>query len=330
MGYSIEALSESTVHKWEEFNNRSPEGTLFHSIRWKNILEDTLNLRLRYYLIFEDQRVIGICPFIERSTGIFRGLASLPYSEFTNIVLEKPFDPGHFNEILSLFAEDNAFLHITTYDPNLIDRIQHDSFIIENSGNMMLDLKQRPPESIWSNFSRNMRYNIQIFNKKGFQIREARQHADVETFYRYYAENMAHIQGKVLPFSFFQKLRDSFPSTELRITILANDDVTAGGSLAILDPARRVAYYEYLALNRELPNRYTPTYPIYWDLVNWAQDSGCEKLSFGRQSLDPGNPRYQCKTKFGAEYAPISSRFVVLSKTVSLLYRLRRMLPKRT
>lgn len=49
MGYSIEALSESNVQQWEEFNNRSPEGTLFHSIRWKNILEDTLNLRLRYY-----------------------------------------------------------------------------------------------------------------------------------------------------------------------------------------------------------------------------------------------------------------------------------------
>ncbi len=330
MGYSIEALSESNVQQWEEFNNRSPEGTLFHSIRWKNILEDTLNLRLRYYLIFEEQKVIGICPFIERSTGVFRGLAGIPYSEFTNIILEKPFDPEHFNEILSLFAEDNAFLHITTYDPNLMDRIQHDNFIIENTGNMMLDLKQRPPEAIWSTFSRNMRYNIQIFNKKGFQIREARQHADVETFYRYYAENMAHIQGEVMPFSFFQKLQDSFPSTELRVTILANDDVTAGGSLAILDPARKVAYYEYLALNRDLPNRYTPTYPIYWDLVNWAQDSGCERLSFGRQSLEPANPRYQSKTKFGAEYAPISSRFIALSKTVSLLYRLRRMLPKRT
>ncbi|PKL59023.1 MAG: hypothetical protein CVV34_00155, partial [Methanomicrobiales archaeon HGW-Methanomicrobiales-5] len=128
MGYSIEELSESNIHQWEEFNNRSPEGTLFHSIRWKNILEETRKLQLRYYLIFEGQRVVGICPFVEQSMKkLFRGLNGIPRSDYNNIILDGIIDPDHINEILSLFSKRYSYLFFDTYDPALPERIEYDN-----------------------------------------------------------------------------------------------------------------------------------------------------------------------------------------------------------
>ncbi|WP_292365248.1 GNAT family N-acetyltransferase [Methanoculleus sp. UBA208] len=325
MTYSIELLSGENAHQWKEFNDRSREGTPFHSLRWKSILEDALNLRLRYYLILKDQQVVGICPFVEQSAGFFHGLNSIPHSEFNNMILDDSFDINHLDEVLSLFAEECSFLHFNTYSPDTMDETKHDNFIIEHTGNMILNLKQTSPEVIWSTFSRNMRYNIQIFEKRGFTIREAHEPSEIKRFYRYYVENLTHINGDILPSSFFERLLDFFPD-DVRIAILANGDVFAGGWLTLASPDRATAYYQYLALNRNLPNRYTPTYPVYWDLVNWAWENGYEKLSFGRQRLEPDNPRFQGKAKFGAEYIPIHARLVLLSKTASLAYRMKKRL----
>jgi len=112
----------------------------------------------------------------------------------------------------------------------------------------------------------------------------------------------------------------------MRITVITRDDLFAGGSLALLDPARKIFYGNYLAINRDLPNRYTPAYYIMWESLNWAWANGYEKLYSGRQRLDPDNPRFQNKAKFGAEHLPIRSNLVMLSKPMLLSYRVREML----
>jgi len=323
MTCSTEVLSEGNAHRWEEYNTRSGKGTLFHGLRWKRLLEDVLKVKLRYYLIFDGQKVVGLCPFAEQSAGFFRGLASIPHSEFNNLVLDDSFDSAHLNEILSLFAKEYSFLHLSTYDREVLDNINYNGFNTGETGNMVLNVKQKPPEEIWSSLSRNMRYKIQVFEKKGFKIREARQRSEIEWFYRYYVENLTSIKGDILPLSFLEGLLELFPG-RVRIEILTNGDVFAGGSLTLLSPERKTAYYQYLALNRNLPNRYTPTYAIYWNLVNRTRDDGYEYLSFGRQRLDLKNPRFQDKAKFGAEHVPIHSRLVPLSRIASLAYQVRK------
>ena len=145
---------------------------------------------------------------------------------------------------------------------------------------------------------------------------------DIKKFYHYYTENSNHINGYILLFTFFERLLESFAPNGLRIALLTNDGEFAGGNLAILDPARKTVYFQYLALNRDPPNKYSPTYYLSWEGINWAWENGYEKISLGRERRD--NPRIRSKQKFGAEPVPIHSRVVLLSKTASLLYQLRR------
>lgn len=325
MTYSIEALSESNSCQWENFNKRSGEGTLFHSVRWKKILEDEFALKLNHFLFRDDEKVIGIYPSIEQSAGYFKGLNVLPYSEFNNLILDDSFDVGRINDLLSLFSERYSFLHLTTYAPAVVHHIQFDNYPVDVPGHMMLDLKKNPPDVIWSTIlSKDQRQKIRAFEKDGFEIHEADTDRDIERFYHYYKKNMVHINGEILPISFFRRLRESSPEDSVRLSVLTKGDVFAGGGLTLTWPEQKAVYFEYLSLNRALPNRYTPSLAVAWEGIRWAGENGYETVSFGRQKWEPNSPRFRNKARFGAEFIPILSRLVVLSKTASLLYRIKR------
>ncbi len=325
MAYSIELLSEDTADQWEEFNNQSGGGTPFHSLRWKQVLEDVFHPKLRYYLILNEREVVGISPWAERSALNFQGLVSIPHSEMNGIVLDDTFDADHFNEILSLFAKKYSFLHFNTCNSALLDGIRFTHVPGEDTGHMVTDLRSSPPDTIWAGLSKNVRYAIRTFEKDGFEVSEINRPDGLDDFYRHYSGNMTHINGTILPLAFFERLLELFPD-EVRVTVLSRDGLFAGGSLALLDPARKVFYGNYLAINRDLPNRYTPAYYIMWESINWAWKNGYEKLSSGRQKLAPDNPRFRNKAKFGAEHLSIHSRVVLLSKPMLVSYKVKEML----
>jgi len=326
MTYSIELLTRDNADRWDTFNNRSPEGTLFHSLKWKQVLEDAFHLRLKYYLILDDDDVVGISPWIEQSALNLRGLVSIPESEVNNIVLDGGFDPGRFKEILSLFAREHAFLHFNTYHPDLLDGITYSSYPGGDTGNMVINLQENPPEAIWGALSKKTVKSTLRFPKEGFELQEIDRRSDIELFYQYYEKNLLHINGDILPLSYFETLWDYFSPDHLRIVILRKGDTIAGGSTTFMDPMKKMVYFGYQALNRDLLH-YTPAYYLNWELINWAWDNGYEKVSMGRQRRDPENPRFREKTKFGAEHIPIHTKLVVYSRAVSLLYRLKRKLP---
>jgi len=308
------------------FNATSPQGSLFHDLRWKQVLEDVFHLKLRYYLIRSDREVVGISPWVEQSVMSFRGLVSIPHADENGILLDDGFDINQFGEILSLFAKKHSFLHFNTGNRQLPYRTGFYHEQSADTGHMAVNLRQNPLEAIWAGFSKSTRQAIRAFENDGFQLRVIDKPDDLKDFYRYYTLNLTHIRGEILPLAFFEKIWEVFSPDELRVTVLTRDDLFAGGSVSLLDPARRVFYGTYLALNRDLPNRYTPAYYIMWRDIDWAWKNGYERLSFGRQPLDPKNPRYLNKAKFGAQHMPIHSNLVMFSKSASTSYKIWKML----
>ncbi len=326
MGYSIQELSEENAGAWDEFNKRCPEGTFFHNIKWKKLLENALNIDLKYWMVLSGQKVVGIFPLKSRSKVLLKGLDAIPHSEFNSILLDDDFNLQGLNEILALFASKYSFISLNLNKQTLLDHIGYNHYPSDNTGNMILNLQQKPPDSIWENFpaKKGQRKFIRRFDEKGFKIHEIRRQEDMKTFHQYYAENLRRINADILPLTFFQKLLETFSQDEMRVTLLSKGDIYAGGLLTFMHPAGKTAYFQYLSLNRNLPNTYHPTYFLFWEELNWAWNNGYEKISFGRQKMDPNNARFRIKTDFGAEYVPIHSRIVLLSKTASLLYRVKK------
>lgn len=306
-------------------------GHFFHSIKWKKILENVLHIDPKYWIISSGQKIVGIVPSKKCTLTYLKGLDTLPHSEFNSILLDNNFDPRDLHEVLTQFASKYSFFFLNTNRQEFLDYIGYDHYPYEIVGNMVLNLQQKPPETIWENFSakKGQRKFIRRFDEKGFKIHETHEPEDMKIFHRYYAENLIRINADVLPLTFFQKLPEVFSSDEMRVTLLSKGDTYAGGLLTFMHPASKTAYFQYLSLNRNLPNTYHPTYYLFWEGLNWAWDNGYEKISFGRQKLDPKNPRFQIKADFGAEYKPIYSQIVLFTKTTSLLYRIRKLRVRR-
>jgi hypothetical protein len=327
--YYIERLNDNNSAKWEEFNNNSNEGSFFHSLKWKQIFENTSNLKTHYFLLFKNNTIFGIFPFVEKKIHMFNGLVPLQGFGHYNAIIRDYRDNSAIQYFITELQRNNenqkinSFICLSTLHKEIIDNLKNFMiFPFGGDGNMILNLQKSPPEKIWENFSakKGQRKFIRRFDEKGYSITEISSHEEMKLFYRYYKENINYIGGSLQPFSHFTDLWNNLFSEEMRITILSKDSLIAGGLLMFLYKPQKVVYLNYLSLNRDLPNTYHPTYSLFWEAINWAWNNNYEKISFGPQYLDEKNPRYRIKNEFGGEFEPIFSKMIPLNKFLRLGY----------
>jgi hypothetical protein len=326
--YYLEKLDPDNEDTWEEFNKNSVEGSLFHSLKWKQIVDTTTTYKTHYFLLFKNNRVTGIFPFIEENIRYFKGLVPLKGYGHHNAIISEYHDPSVIQNILTEFQKVTihqkkiSFVCLSTLHQETIDIIQNfPTYPYHDDGNVILNLNEFPPDKIWDSFSRKkgQRKYIRRFDENGFRATEINSLDDLKTFYKYYKENIDFIGGNPEFFSHFTELRNTLSSSdEIRIVLLSKDSTVAGGSLILTWKPQKTVYLQYLSLNRNLENYYSPSWYLYWEAINWAYTNKYEKVSFGLQHLDENNPRYRLKKEFGGTFEPIYSKMIPLSKMFTI------------
>ncbi|MDG6257142.1 MAG: GNAT family N-acetyltransferase [Methanomicrobiaceae archaeon] len=311
--YHIEELNSSNARDWEHFNENANVGSFFHSLKWKRIIERSFGIKPHYFLVYEGDDVAAICPFFENNLKYFKGLVSLPYSDFCHVAIEngRACD-ALIREIYSRCMDTTrqeklAFLQMSAHTPHIRDMMMRYTDLPPLvSGNMVLHLDELTPDQIWNNiFSAKggQRKFINRFIREGCTIEEVRDLKDLELFYHYYNENLE--QKHVRSFnqtSFFTTIWDIYSPEDMRITLLRKDDFIFGGLFAYLFPPNRTIYLVHLALNRAIPNTYHPPYYLFWDIIEKACEMGYQHISFGGTANNPENPVYRQKSGFGCDY----------------------------
>jgi hypothetical protein len=322
--YTIERLNDKNAVKWEEFNNNSSEGTFFHTLKWKQILENTSNCKTHFFLLFENNCISGIFPFLEQKIRIFKGLFPFPETGHNNIILRDFNDPSAIQYTLEELPklmrtqEKISFIHFASLHKETLDHLKNYSISLPITWrNMMLDLRVTPPVILWENFSakKGQRKFIRRFDEKGFTTTEINSYDGLKLFYKYYLENINLIGGISPPFSHFTYLWNNLSSDEMRITLLSKDSTVAGGLLIFPYKPTKTVFFKYLSLNRNLPNSFHPTYYLWWEAINWAWNNKYEKISFGLQNSSENNPRTRIKNDMGGISEPYYSKIIPLTKT---------------
>jgi len=316
--YHIEELNPSNEDDWEKFIQKTEGGSLFHTLKWKNIIESSLDYKLYYYLIYFNDKVIAVCPFSKNTIKGFQGLMPPPNAEYRHILIDKE----HCNrlvieEILRKSQEiatenDLSFVLLTTISPGIRDSLNvykqlHSYPIFGRSGHMVLDLKENNPEKIWNHYFSERgggrpRQYIRKFEKDGIGIRVAESEEDIKIFYKFYKESARHWNIKPYPFSYFVYIWNTFSPEDIRISFLCNDKQVFGGLIAFLYPDKKIMYLRHLALSRKIPGRYHPAYYLIWDAVVNASNMNYDKICFGETPFDPNDVGYRIKFKFGCNY----------------------------
>lgn len=328
--YLIERLNDNNEHKWEEFNKNSPQGSFFHSLKWKQLFENSSTVKTNYFLIFKNEKIVGICPFIEHKIAFFNGLIPMTGWGHYNAIIQDFNDPFVLQNVLKDFQKIKekqkpiSFICFSTLHKEIIDNLtDFPVYPCRHDGNIILDLQESQPEKIWDSFSakKGERKFIKRFDKDLFSLKEVKTHDDLFLFYKYYKENINHLKGNLQSFSHFTDLWRMLLSNELRITLLSKNSTFAGGLCMITYKPKKTVYFLYLSLNRNLPNTYHPSYYLFWEGINWAWNNKYEKISFGAQNLDENNSRYRIKIDFGGKFEGIYSKMIPIEKLCSVGFK---------
>lgn len=150
--YFVEELCLDNEKDWKEFNEKTYGGSFFHTLKWKSILERCFNVRSYYFLVYDKDKVIAVCPFYENTIKGFKGLMLLPHSDYHSILLNKQ----NFNHLVGEIIINKcqeiskrnrlSFILITTLSEEIKDYFNSYNPITYPSGrNMLLDLKENSP-----------------------------------------------------------------------------------------------------------------------------------------------------------------------------------------
>jgi hypothetical protein len=329
--YHIEELNPNNENDWEEFNRQIDGGSFFHTLKWKNIMENSFDYKLHYYLIYLNGKVIALCPFCENAFRGFKGLMSIPNSDYRHFLINKQ-DYNHLEEIVKKIIEiaktkNYSFVMITTLTSEVKDYLKKyhplPFPIFSNSGNFNLDLKINPPEKIWHDIFRyKTRNTIKKMEKDGLKIREANSLDDLKIFYKYYKINLEYKDRHPHSFTHFEKLWATYPPTEMRTTLLCQDENIHGGLLTFIYPPSKTMYCRYIAIDRDIRARYKVADYMHWECVQFASNMKFNTVCFGETPGDPNDATYKYKKSFGGNYEQIYSFILPLSFTFRIGYNL--------
>ncbi len=308
MDLSIEALNNANIDKWEKFNHEMSEGTFYHTTKWKRVLE-LLGHNPHYYLIFDGDETVAICPFYEMKIRGFKGITTLPESDYNHLIF-KDNDPAileFIREGLESEAKKNSwsFIIFNSLDKNIGDKLDVSYYPNFSMGTMVLDLDHLNPDKIWDDVftaKKGQRRYIKRFERDGFQIREIDSDEDIKILYDYYLKNIRHIKGNEYSYSHFKDLYDVYTSKNIYSTLLFKEDFIAGGFLNFIDKSKKTMYLRYVAINRDISNKYHVQYYLLWESIKKASEIGLKKLDMGSNVYDHNHPGYKLKRNFGAEY----------------------------
>lgn len=326
--YEIQELQDSNADDWEKVNESHEQGSFFHTLKWKGIVEKSLDCRTHYFMIYRGSEPVALCPFAEERIKRFNGLGSPPPGSRNLLIVDSP-DPVVIEQIVNkckdLAHNQNLSFILTTVrddtmEMNLFRNLHPSSYEIA-FGNMILDLRENSPDTIWKNtLSKKRRKRIRRFDRDGFTVSTGTSLDRLKTFYRYYRENLLHQGGSPFPFSHFEQVVNSYSENEVMVTLLARGPEVAGGLLTFIYHQKKTMYVPYASINRNLPSRYTTLDYMCWDTVKRAAEMGVDKVSLGYAPSNPNHPDFIKKQRFGCKYEGYRSLFFPTSSTFKFAY----------
>jgi lipid II:glycine glycyltransferase (peptidoglycan interpeptide bridge formation enzyme) len=333
--YAVEKLTDENEKAWSHFNETHEYGSIFHTIEWKNIFTESLNVPDHYFIVSDEKGIAALCPFMEDTIKMFRGMVTLPHADYSHILFrERMIDPVLVQTILDhcriiAKARNLSYIHITTFLDMLPELPDVQYLLYPRHCTMKIALEQSPPEYIWNTvFHNSLRRKVNAFKKDGFVLEEANTPEGIKTFYETYQSNSTNQQFIVHPLHHFQRLGDAFLPDRMKILLLSKDEVQYGSLLFFLFPPQKTAYFVYVGINREamkqLPKVYHVSLGLHWEAIQRLYAWGYKGICLGKTPDDPTNLYYHQKENLGGqvEYSnhvlvPTSPIFATVYKTFS-------------
>jgi hypothetical protein len=293
--------------EWEGFLQASSNGTFYHSLKWKEVIQRSF-AHPPLYLAIRDLNggLVGICPGFILGSGNMKIYHSTPYSDYGGPIIAEHCVERASSSLLGFlqsFCSSNgiAYAKICFTDGKSLRSFQSPLRYVDSStGVMRIDLKATPSYCIWNKvFSARMRKKIRQMERVGFQAEEAKTKSDLRDFYALYNENMKYIGASPFTYEFMENIWNLLYPENFRIWVLGKDRRIGG--IAVFKHGGWT-YWVYVGIDRKRSGHYSVIPYLVWQEIRKAEEEGYRYVSLGSTPSDPRDTHHLQKKDLGASF----------------------------
>jgi len=303
----VELFKESDSANWNKFVKLSEYGTIFHTIEWKTIIEETFGYE-SLYLVFKNNlgRVVGIFPSFIVRKFFDVAIISQPFSEYGGPIIQPAFEKEAYQYILDFckhkISDQNIkYIEIKTSPGKNYTFLEQLEFIktsraldfflpIDNlnfHNDIWLKLKART----------RIRNSVRKAVKSGVKIIKS---DDINTFYQLYLNSIVRLGSLPWPKKFFKKIQNYIPLARFLLAYQGDNVIAAMMTL----PYKRRDLTVVLAYDYKY-QQYRASDLLYSNEIQYAADNQFEVIDLGRTRPNSTYERY--KKKWGAQKVNLDS-----------------------
>ncbi|MGZ7115565.1 MAG: GNAT family N-acetyltransferase [Halobacteriota archaeon] len=315
----VELLDDKKL--WDQFVEKSPEGTLFHMWDSLKIIERHSQFQLSPYAVFSGDELTCIFPFfISRRLGLTVMCSPPPHASIP--YLGPAFDPSvaglraHKKERIFQQVTDDVCKEIDKIAPNFVsfrtvpNFIDLRTFVWKNYSvwqkfTYAIDL-EKPLEQIWTGFSKTCKQGIKHVSARSPHVEHT---TDVSSLLRMWRErfNERGVRPPLLSDSYLKELVAAFPQ-RVMVYIVSIDGRIAGANVdCVLSEDR---YGGWLGGVNARPDLKTNEF-ITWEIIQHAKSEGFK-------TLDLIGANSQRLSMFKSKFDPVLEPFCYVDKTDAL------------
>ncbi|MEK6797557.1 MAG: FemAB family XrtA/PEP-CTERM system-associated protein [Planctomycetota bacterium] len=295
-------LSAESRHAWRDYVDRHPDGTLFHSLSWRQAVREVFGHEEEYVLAVRDQRIVGVLPtFLVRSRLGGRMLVSVPYAVGGGIIAADE----EAAEVLAAHAVQRA----QELRCNLVD-LRHQRAvaatlpIAEGYVGFRRQLPSRPDDVLeW--LPRKARAAARNARDK-YSLEASFGDHHLSEVWRLYTLSMRRLGSIAYPRSFFESLIEHMPDQHWTLLVRRNGRPVAG----LLTFLHRDAVLPYFVGMTDDARRYSAANFVYFTVMERAVAEGYGVFDFGRSRRD-NHGSFDFKRLHGFTPRPLEYQFYV-------------------
>src|SRR5467141_4934603 len=262
----VHALESQDAERWDRFVLEHPNGTFFHQMAWKRVVEKTFDHQAQYVYGERDGRIVAIAPvFMVSNWMVGRCLISSPLASYGGICAADKESEKALLEFLKRQAQDQQVDYLELRNPaggtlpGFVRNPRYSSFSLALS---------KDPEAVLKGLPKDIRYMIRKAEKADLHVRRGPELLD--EFYRLFAINMRRLGTPVFPRGLFVNLLEEFGRQIDVLVVYAGSEPVASAVSFLFRDTMHPYYIGGLPLARTLAaNNF-----LWWELIKFAAQSG--------------------------------------------------------
>ena len=301
MQFEVQQLDKNDYNRWNDFLKTHKNATIFHTIEWKNVLEETFGYKPEYLVVKNSEgKIVGISPAFSVKTLFGKVIVSQPFFEYGGPIVERGFE-GAYKEILTFYKDKVKNERIKYVEIRVLPGGENEHF--DNTGfikqfkayDFYIDVKGKDFEKdIWLGLytkKSRVRNSVKKAIKSGVRVVED---DDIDIYYGLYIKTISKLGSPPYPKTLFENIK-KYAGSSVRFTYAYLKEVPIAAMMSFPYNNRDLMVG---LVSDEKYQEYRANDLLYNEQIEYATKNKFEIVDLGRTRPDSSYERY--KKKWGA------------------------------